>query len=379
MKMAKSKLLTVMISSRCNDDIEYKGTTATLSAVRTDLKSIIDKLELCGRRLFRCWINELETSLEGTQDSWDKCLEEVKDADIVMVLYNGNAGWATNAGGIGICHAELKTALETGPAKVRLLQLPFVDPALKKSSLPNTANGRMKQYVDQQNLFRGKEIVNGEKLIDEAQRTLATVVIDLAKTGVLDTRRGRFDSGQALDWSRFDFSERKEAMESVMRQALQQRNGASSVGKLDFVKLESKNVLFRCHAVPAAMTVAAAREMVGMPFLKDHDFAGDLSGSKIGPVHLIACHKSVSESQAINLLGFPDATIVEPPFGIYVADRIQNIQLLLLRNCRDETTTRHAVQRAFDWLERSGEAEFLVQRAVSRTRIIKAIAKESAT
>ena len=375
--MAKSKYITVMISSRCNDAIEYKGTPTTLSDVRTELKSQIEGLELCGERMFQCWINELETSLERTHDSWDKCLEEVKDTDIVIVLYNGNAGWTTSAGGIGICHAELKTALETGPAKVRLVQLPLVITTVKKAPYPNNEHGRMRRYVDEQNLFRGKEVASGEELIDHVLTTLARAVVEMAKLGGLETRKGQYDTGQALDWSRLDFSQRKEAMESVMRQALKQRHGAAIAGKLYFVKLDSKQVLFCCHAVPAAMTVAAAREMVGMPFLKDHEFAEDLSGSKIGPVHLIACHKSVSESQAIKLLGFPDATIVEPPFGIYVADRIQNIQLLLLRHCRDETTTRHALQRAFDWLERSGEADFLVHRAASRTKIIKAIAKEA--
>jgi hypothetical protein len=36
-------------------------------------------------------------------------------------------------------------------------------------------------------------------------------------------------------------------------------------------------------------------------------------------VHLIACHKGVNENQAVSLLGFPDATIVTPAFGVYVA------------------------------------------------------------
>jgi hypothetical protein len=64
-------------------------------------------------------------------------------------------------------------------------------------------------------------------------------------------------------------------------------------------------------------------------------------------VHVIACHKGVTENQAVGLLGFPDATIVTPAFGVYVADNVQKIQLILLANCRDESSTRYAVQRFF--------------------------------
>jgi len=115
--------------------------------------------------------------------------------------------------------------------------------------------------------------------------------------------------------------------------------------------------------VPAAMTVASAREMVGRPFLRDHELAGKMGGDIQGPVHVIACHKGVTENQAVSMLGYPDATIVTPAFGVYVADNVQKIQLILLANCRDESSTRYAVQRFFDWLVRSGEAKFLADRA----------------
>ncbi len=93
-------------------------------------------------------------------------------------------------------------------------------------------------------------------------------------------------------------------------------------------------------------------------------------------MHLIACHKGVTEKQATDLLGFADATVVTPGFGVYVADNVQKVQLLLLAECRDETTTRHAVQRAMDWLERSGEEKYLAQRAKARRRIIRTIAAQ---
>ena len=64
------------------------------------------------------------------------------------------------------------------------------------------------------------------------------------------------------------------------------------------------------------------------------------------------------------------------PFGIYVSDEVQKVQFVFLAQCRDETQTRHALQRFLEWLEQTGEDDRLARRATSRTKIIKVIAKE---
>jgi hypothetical protein len=61
-------------------------------------------------------------------------------------------------------------------------------------------------------------------------------------------------------------------------------------------------------------------------------------------------------------------------FGICVAHNVQKVQLVLLAGCHDESSTRYAVPRFFDWLIRSGEASFLAVRARGRNAIIEAIA-----
>ena len=139
------------------------------------------------------------------------------------------------------------------------------------------------------------------------------------------------------------------------------------------VKIDKVEVVFAAHGIPAATSVSAARELVGKPFLLDYRLA--MEDGICGPVHLIACQKSATEKQATDLLGFPDATVVTTTFGVYLVDPVQKIQFILA-NCRDETSTRSAVQRLFDWLVRSGEASMLVQRAKSRKRIVSAIRKE---
>jgi hypothetical protein len=90
---------------------------------------------------------------------------------------------------------------------------------------------------------------------------------------------------------------------------------------------------------------------------------------------VIACQKGISESQAVRQLGFPDAVVVSAPFGVYVADEVQKIQMAFIANCRDETTTRGNVQFFLNWLNDHGEAKFLVQRAMNRRKISDFIRK----
>jgi hypothetical protein len=95
-------------------------------------------------------------------------------------------------------------------------------------------------------------------------------------------------------------------------------------------------------------------------------------------VHLIACNRSITESQALRQLGFPDAIILSPPFGVYAVDDIQKIQLVFMANCRDPTTTKYQVQRVFDWMDQVSEGKLLVERGAARARIVQAIAREHA-
>jgi hypothetical protein len=96
-----------------------------------------------------------------------------------------------------------------------------------------------------------------------------------------------------------------------------------------------------------------------------------------GPMHIIACHRGITESQAQRMLGFPNATIVAGPFGVYVVDPVQAIQLALLGNCSDDHATRLAVQRFMDWLPQSGQLPILVRTAKKRKDIVGLLAKDA--
>jgi hypothetical protein len=372
--MPRPPTIRVMISSRCNDPIPFEGGEARLTDVRRKLKVVLEQETLFGSQLYEVWINEDAPPAEGTADSWDTCLRQVRSADLILVLYNGNAGWAKEGGEIGICLGELRTALTIGPARLRLIELPLQPLG---SGASKARNQRFRDYVASQNLFRGAQCQTGEEVITRCKETLREATADMVKLGVREARKGKYDRGAALDWSRLSFEARRSAMQRVLRQSLLERQGSEERDGLVLLKIWGRSLVFVPDAIPAAMTVAPARELVGQPFLRDYKLADLLEEKRVGPVHLIACHRSVTESQASKQLGFPDATIVAPPFGVYVVDNVQKIQLVFVANCRDETATRQGVQRVFDWLEQSGEAELLSARALSRARIVRAIAKES--
>jgi hypothetical protein len=257
-------------------------------------------------------------------------------------------------------------------AKVRLIQLGSEEDV---KAPKGSANERFRKFVLALNLFRAAATtVDG--LLDIAKQAVLHAFADLVGLGGREARKGRFYTGDALEWSKLDFAHRQEAIRDTLLNYLVGA-GATRLGdNLVSHAVASAKILLIVNAIPAALTISAAREMVGRPFLRDHLHVPSLV-SAVGPVHLIGCNRGATESQALQLLGFPDATVVTAPFGIYVADDVQKVQFVLLSNCRDETATRHALQRFTEWLDRAGEATDLVERARSRKRIVQSIAKET--
>lgn len=371
--MAKASRLRVMISSKCKDNFPAGRQNPTLSESRRALKKEIEALHIACRPAFEVWINEDEPPQGGTWDSWDVCLNAVRDCDILIALSNGDAGWAKDSETVGICHAELMTALATAPAKVRLIALPNIAVA---NDVAGKRNQRFQDYVNKQGLFRGDAVSSIDDLKRRVHEAIYDAVLRLAQAGVREASRGRFHSGAPLDWTRLDFPTRRQQMTEALKGALPSAAGAADNPTRTRLKIGGHEVLCVLDAIPAALTVPAAREMVGQPFLRDHLLAKLVRDGTSGPLHLIACHKTATESQATKLLGFPDAMVVSAPFGVFVADAVQMVQFAFIVNCRDDTSTRHGVQRFLEWLRQTGEDARVAARAQSRARIVSAIALE---
>lgn len=370
--MNSNKIL-IMISSRCKDSFPLVD-GKSLSEIRKELKREIEGTTLFNKAIFEVWINEEETSQSGTQDSWDICLKMVKECDILISLYNGRAGWVTPGGDVGICHAELKTGVDVAPAKVRLIKLK--DTLVAKDEKETLRDERFQEYVSTQNFFR-IEVLTIDELKQEVKAVIIMATINLLKSGVMAASQGKYHGGNALNWSRLNYKTRHDEMRRVLAETLSQKPGAREMGQGVLVPLAgSTPILFIPEAIPDSFSISQAREMVGKPFLQDHLQLTSISNNMGGPVHIIACHKGATESQAKNMLGFPDATVVTTPFGVFVADNIQKIQFVFIANCRDDTNTRHGVQRFFEWMRQNNEDEYLTKRAISRAKIIQSIKQE---
>lgn len=374
--MAVSSKIKVMISSRCNDKFPLDEPKARkLTDIRASLKEEIQSISVFGKHVYEVWINEKAVT-DGDANSWEECTKQASDCDIFVALFNGNAGWLGTGGHgtIGICHAEFMQANNTAPGKLFIVNIH--EPSAK-SAPKKPADELFQSYVKRLDRFDARAAKSEAQLISAIKETIVYSTIRLVQRGVRDASRGRSYLGPALDWTRLDYAERSGAMKRTAWLALTgEPNFTSAAGDGTFAerKVKSQNVLFWISAIPDAMTVPAAREMVGQPHLEDHTQNKRLSRCHGGPVHLIVCHKAVTEPQATKMLGFPKASVVKAPFGIYLVDPVQGIQLAFISECRDDTSTRHGVQRFLEWLDEAEQAAQLIQHARKRKAIVKVIA-----
>ena len=363
--MSKLPTFKVMISSRNADLIDYKGKKAPLSRVRTDIKKAIVDARIFGQQPFDVWINE-DAVISADGSATTKCLDQAREADLLVVLYNGEAGWSTNDG-VGICHAEMEVAINQSASKVFIVELPLSP--LGKA--PKASDLNFRTYVGRLRRWRQKAS-NGEEAIDLVEQAVVQGFAEMARRGAQHALKGAFASGDALDWSRMNLGTRASHMTDVVRSYVKAFSGAVLNASSVTTKTTSGALMFVLHAIPDALTLSAARELVGQPFIRDYKYSAE-DVAALGPVHLIACNKGVTVSQARKLLGIDDATYVEVEFGVYVADEVMKTQVFLMADCRDATSTRRAAQSFFDWLETSGEADIIYGRAAKRKTIVAAV------
>lgn len=366
--------IQVMLSSRCSAKIPSDAGPVSLSTVRVDLKKQIELLlTVAGKSGFDVWINEEGGPGPGDEDAWEYCLTRARTCDLFVSIFDGQSGWIRPGDTEGICEAEFEAAFGSNPAKVRIVLL---DPLIPRpTGHQRESDERFRKYVEKLYRFRSTAVDAGS-LKTQVLGAVRDAVVEMAMRGAHVGPAAKTYLGPALDWNRLNFAERKARIEDELVQALRQRPHSRGLDDHTVITpIAAKPVIVQCSGLPAPMTVAAARELVGQPFLKDHELIPKMKASD-GPLHVIGCHAGVTESQARRQLGFPDAIIVTTPDGVWVADPIQNIQVLFLRNCVDAISTRVRLQSAFDWLEQSGEAEALAIRAAKRARIVRAVAKE---
>jgi len=361
--------LKIMISSRCRTKIVDGDQTAPLSEIRKELKREMEAEMLLGEPLYEVWISEEPDDASAKESSWQECMNKAESSDILLCIYTGEGGWAKKDGDIGICHAELEASINKERNKVYIINAK--DACKTKPSSKSLVNIGMRKYVERIDRFQ-RSVTTKSELLDACLAITANATIQLAKMGKREAKRDKYNFGEALDWSRMNFMERKAAIENEISDQFSQSGMSTADGCVNFER-QSKTYLLKIHGIPSGMNISSAREMVGQPFLKDHLIVSESSTDSLGPIHLIGVHKGVTEQQTIAVLGQPDAVIVDGPFGIYIADKIQNIQMVFLSNCRDSASSRHNVQKFLSWIDESGESDSLFLRAERRSQLMNII------
>lgn len=385
----RSPPIKVMISSRNNDPIPSRGgRTVSLLDVRRELWSTLEAESFCGQKILKVWINEEAGGLSGGVSTWEDCRKALENNHIVVVIYNGEAGWSFKDRGNGICHEEVKYTHDHFPSKLCLIDVSkayaTVRPAGPDDTKREERNRDFAAFItDLQFWMRRAD--DDEDLKEKVRFAVADKVSELAIAGSRG-RKGRYFFGSPLDWSRLSYQERKEQIEKTLIEVLDTQYDLQPPAPEANAEDEPRGMvwtvpggplLLLVHGVPSSFSIAEARELVGRPYLLDHtSLAARGDGDLAGPVHLIACHKNCTESQIFSFMGHPDVYIVQAPFGFFAADLSSFAQTFFLTDCRDRSDTSWALKEMFDWIAKAAEQDEIVARARSRQRILKAVRAE---
>lgn len=370
--MSLNKYINIMISSKNKSKFDNK----ILTAIRKDLKKFIENTKIFGEKIFEITINEDLESQEASKDTWKVCMEMVDKCDIFLCLYNGESGWSVDDGEIGICHDELRRAYNIDASKVFIVDIGIVVETKSLDQKQIKRDQRFQKYVERLSTVNCSNIIDIETLKKCISKILVNNLIKYVTKEIVHQKEELSHRGEALDWNKLNFYKRSEKIKNVLLNSIEERANYTPIKEDSHaLKFEDENLLLKVHSIPASFSIGAAREMVGQPFLEEHKLINEIDDDFIGPVHIIGCHKAITESQAMKTLGFPDAMVLKTHFGVYVADNVQKIQMIFISNCIDTEHTRSGFQQMYLWLENTDEIKSLLNRARARKEIISKIAE----
>lgn len=365
-----------MISSRNNDKVTNVGGAILLSDIRTALKAEIEGIRVNDIQLYEVWINELAGAQSGDQNAWDTCMNEVDNCDILIGLYNGESGWSLHPNGLGICHAELHRAFSIAASKMYVVKVGQsvdsggvainIDDIVQK----NKNNEAFKNFIDSTTFY--DTAIDEEEIKRNVREIVVKATIDLTRLAKRETKRGKYHLGESLNWSRMNYQERKKVIEEEIIKYFIQSLSARPEANVSDKAVNLSSIVYIIQAIPSNYSISEARELVGRPYLNDVTAIENVSTRKIyGPVHIIACHKGITEAQVYSFMGHPDIYCVETPFGYFTFDRISFVQCIFLVDCRDSASTRNNLERFFEWISRSEEEKRINEIANSRFSLLK--------
>ena len=358
--------LKIFLSSRVNSrsNSEMLDKTFSLGEFRTYLRDQLENESFFDEKIWDIVINKTDFDSPIAMDAFGNCMDKMKECNVIIILFNGEAGWGTVEESNGICHEEFLIAVNEFSKMAFALDLKKYffqtdeDPLAEKNrnfkiDIENTF-GHMETPAD--SLSSVGELF-GFVLKQVKRYLLKAVEIFFATQKRIVSASSVF--GETLDWSKLNYFEREKKLKDMLKKIF----GSSP----DFDK-----VIKRFHSIPDHMSVADARNRIGRPFVYEHKLLEGKPETS-GVIHFIGVFGNATEIQAKNLVGYPDITALKAPFGFYLWEKNIHIQILFLRNCINPQTVRTRLTEVINWLNGSREKSRILKRSDARYSILRAI------
>ena len=370
------RAIELMVSSRLETTI---ATGEKLREVRRRIAQELTSIPSAQSPLFKIWLSEAEGATGQDDPAWDACMAEAARCQILLVLYNGEAGWAR--GGTGICHAEYLAGVSANPAKVRVVRVECDELDATKKAVDQgatTADTSFYRDLDSVNAFRNSARTL-DSIVEAATFAVWTAVADLVRSGNLAGGRGTYYSPQGIDWSSQDYESRAASMRKALLEALT-RDGqgtplAPSGSRLVIRQLGGTPVALRVSAVPGSLAEPEAKAFLEQPFRQEIPLAREIKkAGAVGPIEVVAVHQNATETQIRRLIGRPDTFVARQSWGILASDETTCTQILVLTGARDAVTIANRLGGALEWVRGQRLEKMLVNRARGRTAILDVMA-----
>ncbi len=371
--------LKIFLSSRNNDQVLINGATGdTLTEIRKFIKKELEDTKFFGKDLFEIKINE-DFGASTSTDSYNKCLQEVRDSDFVIALYSGAAGWAPKGIDLGICHAELDTAMNISTHKTAIIDISKYYPISTTDKDEKERNKLFSDYLKEQNTFnnplklsKANESNDGFKreLLAAIQNVIYKHFSERIKLSNIYFNLGG-NTKISLDWKKLKYSDRDRNITTILKNLIS-------------LSPDFKIFISEAFSIPDNMSVEDAKSFTGRPFLKDQDLIPTTiktKSTKFGPIHFIGVYGNATEIQVKNLIGFPDISAIRDDFGIYVWEQNTHVQLVFLTECKTPEAVKSKFLLFNNWCRSNREYDNIIKRAEARFHILKSIneAKDIAT
>lgn len=335
----------------------------TLEKLRKFIKTEFESIKFLDEKIFSIVTNEEGFESSFTSDAFDTCIKNIKKCDLIIILYNGDAGWAPKNDKIvnGICHEEFITAVQDLPSMTKGINISSYFKNVVYEKDQKARNNKFEEDLNNYQRFFEVPTVKTKGEIESFVKKLISgylkTAIDSAFKAQKEVDAVKTIFGKTLDWTKLTYKQRSIEINS---------NSEKS-----FVSIFN-NTICNFHAIPDNMSISDARNGMGRPFLYEHE---QLSSSilKSGVIHFVSVYGTCTETQIKNLIGFPDLTIIKGSFGFYCWVQSTQIQLFFITKCINPSLFGTRKSQIENWLKSTKEKNNIIKRAKARFSILTAI------